>query len=154
MKSNSLIAVLPKQPVSNGRRLDKVLATGYKLIAHNGTEFKELVTAFIWKGKSNTSSQVHAAIWVPGDDSNNRPWLSGSGKASGWGHHKASAALSEAIDSAGIKLYGTPYSRGEVDYTKPAQIEGVGNSAMELAIYAIGQACGYSLEQLHLVTIQ
>ena len=154
IQENSIVAVLPQSPVSNGRRLDnKALATGYQLVAHEGVGFKEIVTAFVWLGKSSNASRVFAAIWVQGDDSKNRPWLSGQGSAGGWGYHKGSAAIDEAIRSAGVKLYGTPYGRSTGDFDKETSIHGVGDTGIELALYAIGQACGYSLNQLHLVKI-
>jgi hypothetical protein len=60
-----------------------------------------------------------------------------------------SEAAARAIESAGIELYGTPYGNpcnatGEVDYSKPCHIGGVGESAIKAALLAIGQALGYS----------
>lgn len=143
----NMIATLPKHPVSNARQLDKQLASAYTLVAYDGG-FKEIVRVKIWATK--TGSRYYAAIWVQGDDSNNRPWVSGAGSAGGWGYHKASAALSEALDSAEIKLF---RSQEQIDYTKAADISGRGETVLQEAIYAIGRACGYSQDKLHLVTI-
>ena len=153
---NSIKAVFPSSPVSNGRRLDnKELAAGYTVVAHRDGEFLELVHTFVWTGRSRSASTVYAAIWVTGDDSTGRPYVSGSGSAGGYGYHKSSEAISRAIASAGIELYGAAGGSygNTIDYTKKTDIGGVGESAIESALLAIGEACGYSLAELHLVRV-
>lgn len=71
-------------------------------------------------------------------------WYSGHGKAGGYGYHKESAAIAKALDSAGVELYGTAYTgREDVDYTKRCYINGVGQSAVKGALFAIAHALGY-----------
>lgn len=76
-----------------------------------------VVARIYWPGET-----AYCAIWIGAGDK----WGRGQGKAGGYGYHKASAALAEAIDDAGIKL-----SRS---------ISGVGDSAMEEACAAIARA--------------
>lgn len=74
-------------------------------------------------GTGNTNS---AAIWVRGENIH----TSGTGSAGGYGYHRPSAAASEAIRNAGIVL--------------DKDISGVGDSAIEAAVKAIAEMCGYS----------
>ena len=87
-------------------------------------ELREVVTARWYMGRSRTASVVYCTIWTESGRN------SGTGRASGYGYHKESAALAEACESAGITL-----SR---------DIAGVGESAIREAILAIGRALGYS----------
>lgn len=79
---------------------------------------KALVIARIY----HPGTVAYACIWIHGANRYGR----GTGKAGGYGYHKASAALSEAIDDAGITL--------------SESISGVGDSAMERATDAIARA--------------
>jgi hypothetical protein len=92
---------------------------------------REVVTVRCYMGRSRNASRVYASIWVHhGDDT-----TSGHGYADGYGYHKESAAVDEAIRSAGIEL-----SRF---------IDGVGDSAIESAVKAIALAAGY--DNVHIV---
>lgn len=66
---------------------------------------------------------AYACIWIKG-----KKYARGTGKAGGYGYHKASAALASAISDAGITL--------------SESINGVGDSAMDRACMAI--ACAVS----------
>lgn len=72
--------------------------------------------------------------------------VQGNGSASGYGYDKESKAIECAIESAGIKLTGTPYlSHNEKpDFNKPCYIGGVGSTAIEKAFKAICLAAGYN----------
>ena len=89
-------------------------------------ELKEIITVRCYiMGRSAGASAVYAAIWV-----NTRGYYSsGKGRASGYGYHKASAAIGDAINSAGIML--------------DTDISGVGNSAIRDALTAIANALGF-----------
>ncbi len=89
-------------------------------------ELKEIITVRCYMGRSASASTVYASIWInaPGYHS------SGRGNAGGYGYHKESAAISAAIESAGITL--------------DQSIEGVGNTAIEDALKAIAAALGFS----------
>ena len=79
---------------------------------------RAFVTARIyWPG-----STAYCALWINGADK----WGRGNGKAGGYGYHKSSAALGEAIRDAGIKL--------------SQSINGHGDEAMKYACEAIARA--------------
>jgi hypothetical protein len=54
---------------------------------------------------------AYACIWI--SSTSKTPYARGTGKAGGYGYHKESAALSEAIADAGIKLSECISGRGE-----------------------------------------
>lgn len=66
----------------------------------------------------STGQTIYACLWIMKDD-----WASGSGKAGGWGYHKASAAASEAFRTAGFKF--------------DEEISGRGESAVQDALLAV-----------------
>ena len=109
------------KPYSNARNYSgkKELTNSYQLIVSTSDGPKEVIDARCWMGRSNQSSVVYAAIWVTGKGQ----CYSGRGIARGYGYHKASAAIDEAIYSAGIKLSNS--------------ISGVGDGAIERAFRAI-----------------
>lgn len=155
--SSTLRAVLSDKPLSNAKRYDnKELVRSYTLIACVAGDWRELVNVRCWMGRSRTASTVYCALWVDGNDSKGIHWCSGSGSAGGYGYDKCSAAIEGALHSAGVKLFGKPShlaasTNGVFDADKPAHIGGAGDSAVEAALYAIGEAMGYTLDQIHLV---
>jgi len=76
-----------------------------------------------------TDSRAYACIWI--DGGKNKFYASGSGFAGGYGYHKESAAMEEALESAGIVI----------DYRD--SISGRGEGAMESALMAIARKLGY-----------
>ena len=128
---------------------------------------KVIVDCRIYGGRSKNSSTIYASIWVYNIKENKIPeaerenwqyqyngtknaWFSGQtsghGKAGGYGYHKASEAVQNAIDSAGIELYGTPYAaRGEkVDFKTRTCISGTGDVVIYDSLLAIAYAAGYN----------
>lgn len=93
------------------------LARGYKAITIKDGKMLELVDMRLAVSSSGT---WYACIWCKGDE-----WNSGSGRASGNGYHKASAAAAYAIRAAGIQL--------------DEDIDGRGWTAVETAIKVIGE---------------
>ena len=87
---------------------------------------KEIITARCYMGRSASASVVYASLWITAPDYHG----SGTGKAGGYGYHKISAAISEAILSAGIEL--------------SKDIEGLGDGAIHEALKAIAEALGFS----------
>lgn len=137
-------AVLPKTESHNGRNLssEKETVGRYSLVAYSKGKFRHAVIVKFWMGRNRNSSVVYATIWA----NNERHWYAGHGNASGYGYHKESAALDQAIKSAGIRLYGSPYRdrAGEKsDLKKEAHIDGCGDDACKIAIEAIARALGY-----------
>jgi hypothetical protein len=81
-----------------------------------------IVTArFYWPGRDGGGT-CYACVWISGDS----VWGRGGGKAGGYGYHKESAALEEALGRAGVKL-----SEG---------IGGRGDQAMFTALESLARA--------------
>jgi hypothetical protein len=117
-------AKLPLTPLRNARNLtcDKETVETYNVLAISDNAIKSYVTAHIYVSRSTGySGTVYSSIWVANH-------TNGHGRATGYGYHKSSAALSAAIDSAGILLDGN--------------VDGAGVSAMTEALKAIAIAAG------------
>ena len=103
----------------------KELVNSWNVIVNSDDGLKNIITVRCYMGRSANASTVYAAIWV-----NTRGYYSsGKGKAGGYGYHKASAAVADAISSAGITL--------------DADISGVGDGAIKEALSAIANALGF-----------
>jgi len=115
------------KPASNGKNYsgDKEMVSAYSVIVSNGDGMKELVTARVWMARSNSASVAYASVWVLAGEK----YTAGHGTAKGYGYHRPSAAIGEAIESAGIKLEKSIY--------------GVGDSAITDALTAIANYLGY-----------
>jgi hypothetical protein len=125
-----IIATLPTQGVSNARQLDKEVIQRYHAIGLFDGKMRGVIDCRLYMSRSSDgASPVYCSIWIMGTD-----WTSGRGTASGYGYHKTSAAISSALDSAGVIL-----TRED---GKRADISGVGDSAIEEAFRAIGAAMG------------
>lgn len=77
-----------------------------------------------------THSVNYACLWVHAKGR----YFSGGGKAKGYGYHRPSQAAEKAIEAAGIEL--------------SEAIGGVGDSAIEEALIAIGRALGFKKLQV------
>jgi len=133
---------------------DKEIVGTWNVVGKVNGELRDVVTARCYMGRSSSASVVYASVWV--HVGNN--CTSGKGSAGGGGYHKQSAAIGDAIDSAGIELYGDVYASGgvrkEYNYTtkqvdiikenlkKRAYIGGVGDTAIDAALLAIAKAAG------------
>ena len=117
---------------------EKELVSSY-IVIDKKTE-KEVINCRVYMGRSSSSSQVYASIWI----SNNGLYTSGYGVAGGYGYHKESAAIDAAITSAGFELFGNVYARSneKPDFKKQCYIGGVGESAIDAALLAIAYATG------------
>lgn len=93
--------IIKKQ--DNARRPDnKELVSAYSLVVRMPSgELREVVTVKCYMGGSASASVVYAVMWVRCKDGE---WTSGSGSAGGYGYHKESAAIADAVRSAGIEL--------------------------------------------------
>lgn len=132
----------------NARNLgqEKELVSLYRVIGYKKGAFECLVDCRCYMGRANSASVVYSSIWV--GTSKKSPQsvkgsehlgfhTSGRGQAGGYGYHKQSQAIENAITSAGIKL--------------DKQIGGVGDSAIREALLSIGKAFGYN--KLHLTSV-
>jgi hypothetical protein len=97
-----------KNQVSNAVNYggQKELVSTWNVIGKIKGELKTVVTARCYMGRSRSASTVYASVWIHGDDI----YTSGHGSAGGYGYHKESAAIDDAITSAGIELYGSAYA--------------------------------------------
>lgn len=87
----------------------------------------EVITARTYMARSaDGAGPVYASLWIhsPGF------YTSGHGRANGYGYHKPSAAIQDALDSAGFKL--------------ERAIDGCGSEAIKDAFAAIARDLGYS----------
>jgi hypothetical protein len=101
-------------------RKEKLFTNASTLLAINGGEIRELMTVrWYW-----TNARCYCCLWIHNDA--NLTGASGSGFVGGGGYHKTSAAMQKALDSAGIEL--------------DIHIDGCGDSAIESALHAIGEA--------------
>lgn len=134
-------AALPAETVSNAVNYggNKETVTRLCVVGKKNGALCSIVEASFYMGRSRDASKVYCALWVSGDT-----YCSGRGKAGGYGYHKESAALADAIRSAGIELTGANYARheGRVNYKKPAYISGCGHDSMLMALKAIARAAG------------
>ena len=74
-----------------------------------------------WPGRDGASN-CYCCVWIHGDDLHGR----GGGKAGGYGYHKESAALQEALNAAGISM--------------SEAIDGRGDQAMFTALESVARA--------------
>lgn len=121
-----------KNQVSNAINYSnkKEMVSAYSAVGVIDGQLRELVTVRCYMGRSRNASTVYASLWVTAPSI----YTSGTGKASGYGYHKESAAIGEAITRAGIDL--------------SAPIDGRGTSAIREAMEAIVIACGVQGEVL------
>lgn len=152
-KQKNMIAKFTAEKCLNNAKnfsQEKELVNRY-LVIDKKTE-KVVVDCRCYMGRSSNSSQVHAAIWVNSivslcDADGFTTYTSGGGSAGGYGYHKESAAIGDAISSAGFTLFGNTSEYGseygdKPDFKKICHINGVGESAIRSALLAIAYACG------------
>lgn len=101
-------------------------------------ETREVVSARCYMGRSRSASTVYASVWVHG----NGIYTSGKGTAGGYGYHKESTAISDAISDAGITLWGSPYAGETGDMKKRVYFGGCGCESIRAALEAIAKAAG------------
>ena len=122
---NNITATLPPTTQANGKNLSrqKEMVSAMSAVAVINGKMREVVVArWYMARKSDGASPVYASIWTYGAGFG----ISGHGRATGYGYHKASAALSKALDSAGIVL--------------SERIDGLGDGAIRRALEAIARA--------------
>ena len=82
----------------------KVFAHQFECILFSEQGAESLLTARLYTDKKG--GNVYALLWVKcrNTDKNDVDYRRGYGRAGGYGYHKGSAAIEEALDAAGIKL--------------------------------------------------
>ena len=111
----------------NGRNYggEKETISNYNVVVVYKGEIKEPVTCRCYMGRSRQASTVYASVWI----SKTGFYTSGRGSAGGYGYHKESAAIGDALRSAGVEL--------------DQDIDGRGELAIEEALIAVVRALGY-----------
>lgn len=91
----------------------------------------------LYQSKSQAASVLYASLWARIGE---HIETTGTGKASGNGFHKSSAAIARALDSAGIELYGPP---GHMGQCARIDISGTSDHKIEETLRAIVDAMNY-----------
>ena len=157
MKSTLTAKILRPEQL-NARQPDKKELVGCaSLIVRDKTrpeyrdsEMCEAVTIRVYTGRSSSSSVVYACVWLQGPHGSNLS-ASGRGSAGGYGYHKESAAIAEALRSAGIGLYGAPESSRRVsepgfDPKHGFDFGGTGSSYYREVFEAVARAMGHKFK--------
>lgn len=127
----------------NAKRPDnKELVSAYSLVVRLPSgELRDVVTVKCYMGRSASASVVYAVLWVKCADGH---WTSGSGRAGGYGYHKESAAIADAVKSAGIELQDLERNDHRHDFMKHQfDLSGTGTSYYPQVFDAIARAAGY-----------
>lgn len=120
-------AKLPEKSVFNAKYFDKeTVKTVYGVVSYQSV-VRQVVTVEWYMGRSSKSSVVYCNIWVSNV-------CSGTGKAGGGGYCKRSAAFSDALCSAGIKVDEAIAGRG-------MSVVGDAVKAISLALYPGSDDC-------------
>lgn len=106
------------------------------IIVDDAGSKRQIVDCRLYMGRSRNASAVYCSIWANGHINNERVWINGHGKAGGYGYHKASAAMQNAITAAGFTLTD--------DNGDSMSISGRGDEAMRDAALAIAAVLGYN----------
>lgn len=90
----------------------KVFAHQFECILFSEKGAETLLTARLYTDKKG--GNVYALLWVKcwNADANDDEYRRGYGRAGGYGYHKGSAAIDEALNAAGIKLSEPVSGRG------------------------------------------
>lgn len=154
---NDMEAKITEKGRRNAKQMPgKELVNSWQVVALHKGKLEQPVRAVCWMARSNNASVVYASVWVHG---RNGLECSGHGSAGGGGYDKESAAVQDAITSAGIELYGSAYANSEgmtvehdgsgqrgwvpEDTTRRTSIDGVGERAVRSALEAITRAAGF-----------
>ena len=136
-------AIIPTQTVSNGTSYPKKeLAQQYHAIGLFNGLMGEFIDCRLYMSRSGDgASPVYCSIWIRGEPRiydgkymGHELHTSGRGQATGYGYHKTSQAVANAIESAGVKLVS--------EEGKPLDIGGRGDSLIKEALEAIARAGG------------
>lgn len=130
---NNITATIPRAARSNGKNLSgqKELVSAMSAVAVINGKMREVVIARWYKArKSDGAPPVYASIWTYGAGFD----ISGHGRATGYGYHKASAALSTALESAGIVLSERISGDGAVRDALEAIARAIAGDAAEILI--------------------
>jgi hypothetical protein len=118
-----------KSGTIKGKWRDKELIRSFQVFDLEALDYnnrpKRVIDCRLYMGRSNNSSMVYCLLWISPIDGT---WVEGSGSAGGYGYEKQSAAIGDAIMSAGITL--------------ERDVSGVGLEAAKIALEAIAEYSG------------
>lgn len=98
----AIIKIAHAENISNqafNARDKQALIHQYTVLGIVDGEIKSLAEARIYMSASRSAERMTAILWVHGKN-----YASGSGYAGGYGYHKQSAAVGNAIEAAGFEL--------------------------------------------------
>lgn len=122
-----------------------MVGAGSLVVAMPDGKIREAITVRTYMSASRSASTVYACVWIKPADPQAIEWLTGRGDAGGGGYHKESEAIAQAVSSAGVTLYGSPYpTREPVDMDRSFDFGGTGSSAYLEIFSAIAAAAGYA----------
>jgi hypothetical protein len=114
----------------NGKNYSKETISTYNIVARTARGLTNCITCRVYMGRSRNSSTVYASVWLYGKDC----YGSGSGQAGGYGYHKESAAINDALQSAGIVLSSSVHGTGEHEDALKATARALGYTGELLVI--------------------
>lgn len=109
-------------------------------------ELRDVVTVrCYYSERGNGMQPVRASVWIATPRNSGKEWRTGRGNAGGCGYHKESAAIAEALDNAGILLWGNVYcySSEKPNFKKRVHFGGTGSSAYADIFKAVARAMGF-----------
>lgn len=137
-------------PAENARQPDIPMVSAWSLIGRDKDPdtgkfvLRECLTARTYFAhRADGMRPLRACVWVPGCRATGSPYISGRGSASGCGYHKESQALADAIESAGVHLFGDQYRRDATRNKDRLYFGGTGSSGYREIFEAIARAQGF-----------
>jgi hypothetical protein len=122
--------ILPAADVTNAKQPDnKEIVGNLDLMFCVDGRIESAVTVRLFMGRSSDAQTVIACVWLRSRDG--KRWLSGYGRASGYGYCKRSGAIDAALDSAKVEV-------------GPHGFHGAGMSAAKEALREVARALGWS----------
>lgn len=112
---------------------------GSLIVSRNGEMHQAIIVRTYYNPKGSGLQPVYASVWIAGMKAH----YCGAGSARSCGYHKESAAIANAVEAAGVTLFGNPYGSGKSDPTVEFRFGGTGDSAYPDIFKAIARAAGY-----------
>lgn len=136
--ARELILTLPETDTQNARNLGdtKETVSSLKVVAFDGKEWYEPIDVrFYMSRTADGAGPVYCSLWLNSHD--RKRFLSGHGRASGYGYCKRSGAFEVALRSAGV----------DVSYS----IHGAGMSVVRECIQKLAESLGWGGMPFHIV---
>ena len=127
----------------NAKYLDKETVQTIEVMVRTRSGMENPVSVKVQMGRSRNASKVYASIWISGREVSR----SGAGSAGGYGYCKTSAAICDALGSAGVQLVSTKSNTYPDRPTRKRgerlHFGGCGMQAVRDALSAIVRSMGY-----------